>query len=229
MKIENIKFNEVASQRIYNDYMKRVIKATNSLSTKNQNDIYMEINSHIYESLENKKNENENENEIELILDIIERLGIPEEVLKPLVADKKLEQATKTFNPIHIFKALILNFTNGISYVIFFILYLLLFGFVFLIFAKIIYPAEVGMFVQNNKIIAMGYISMEDNQNVKEILGNWFIPFTLICIIVFYFFITFLLKFKKTINKQKKNIKETVYNSSNCCTTTIFKIKFQKT
>jgi hypothetical protein len=80
--------------------MKRVIKATNSLSTENQNDIYMEINSHIYESLQNKKNENE----IELTLDIIERLGIPEEVLKPLVADKKLEQATKTFNPIHILK-----------------------------------------------------------------------------------------------------------------------------
>lgn len=201
MKIENIKFNEVASQRIYNDYMKRVIKATNSLSTENQNDIYMEINSHIYESLQN--NNNENENEIELTLDIIERLGIPEEVLKPLVADKKLEQATKTFNPIHIFKALILNFTNGISYVIFFILYLLLFGFVFLIFAKIIFPSEVGMFTQNNKIIAMGYISIKDNQNVKEILGNWFIPFTFICIIIFYFLITFLLKFKKSTNKQK--------------------------
>ncbi len=202
MKIENIKFNEVASQRIYNDYMKRVIKATNSLSTENQNDIYMEINSHIYESLQNKNNENE----IELTLDIIERLGIPEEVLKPLVADKKLEQATKTFNPIHIFKALILNFTNGISYVIFFILYLLLFGFVFLIFAKIIFPSEVGMFTQNNKIIAMGYISIKDNQNVKEILGNWFIPFTFICIIVFYFLITFLLKFKRSINKQKIKI-----------------------
>ena len=202
MKIENIKFNEVASQRIYNDYMKRVIKATNSLSTENQNDIYMEINSHIYESLQN----NNNENEIELTLDIIERLGIPEEVLKPLVADKKLEQATKTFNPIHIFKALILNFTNGISYVIFFILYLLLFGFVFLIFAKIIFPSEVGMFTQNNKIIAMGYISIKDNQNVKEILGNWFIPFTFICIIVFYFLITLLLKFKKSINKQKIKI-----------------------
>ena len=162
----------------------------------------MEINSHIYESLQN----NNNENEIELTLDIIERLGIPEEVLKPLVADKKLEQATKTFNPIHIFKALILNFTNGISYVIFFILYLLLFGFVFLIFAKIIFPSEVGMFTQNNKIIAMGYISIKDNQNVKEILGNWFIPFTFICIIVFYFLITFLLKFKKSINKQKIKI-----------------------
>ena len=199
MKIENIKFNEVASQKIYNDYMKRVNKVTNSLSIENQNDIYMEINSHIYESLKNKKNKNE----VELILDIIERLGIPEEILKPLVADKKLEEATKTFNPIHIFKALILNFTNGISYVIFFILYLLLFGFVFLIFAKIIYPAEVGMFTLNNKIVAMGYINMEDNQNVKEILGNWFIPFTLICIIVFYFLITFLLKFKKSIHKQK--------------------------
>lgn len=202
MKIENIKFNEVASQRIYNDYMKRVIKATNALSTDNQNDIYMEINSHIYESLQNKKNENE----IELILDIIERLGVPEEVLKPLVADKKLEQATKTFNPIHIFKALILNFTNGISYVIFFILYLLLFGFVFLIFAKIIYPTKVGMFAQNNKIIAMGYINIEEHQNVKEILGNWFIPFTIGCIFVFYFLITFLLTFKKSINRQKIKI-----------------------
>lgn len=202
MKIENIKFNEVASQRIYNDYMKRVIKATNALSTDNQNDIYMEINSHIYESLQNKKNENE----IELILDIIERLGVPEEVLKPLVADKKLEQATKTFNPIHIFKALILNFTNGISYVIFFILYLLLFGFVFLIFAKIIYPTKVGMFAQNNKIIAMGYINIEEHQNVKEILGNWFIPFTIGCIFVFYFLITFLLRFKKSINRQKIKI-----------------------
>ena len=46
----------------------------------------------------------------------------------------------------------------------------------------------------------------KDNKKVKEILGNWFIPFTFICIIVFYFLITFLLKFKKSINKQKIKI-----------------------
>lgn len=199
MEIEDIKFSQIASQRIYSDYMKRVKKAINSLSKEDQNDIYMEFNSHIYESLQNK----DNANEIDLLLDVIERLGTPEEVLKPLVADKKLEQATKTFNPVHVFKALILNFTNGISYVFFFLLYLLLFAFVILIFAKIINPSEVGMFMQNKSIIAMGYIKTDDNENVREVLGNWFIPFTLLCILVFYFLITALLKFKKSINKRR--------------------------
>jgi uncharacterized membrane protein len=199
MEIEKIKFSQIASQRIYSEYMKRVKKATNSLSKEDQNDIYMEFNSHIYESLQNKNNANE----IDLLLDVTERLGTPEEVLKPLVADKKLEQATKTFNPLHVFEALVLNFTNGISYVFFFLLYLLLFAFVILIFAKIINPSEVGMFMQNKSIIAMGYIKTDDNKNVREVLGNWFIPFTLLCILVFYFLITALLKFKKSINKRR--------------------------
>jgi uncharacterized membrane protein len=200
MEIEEIKFSQIASQRIYSEYMKRVKKATHSLSKEDQNDIYMEFNSHIYESLQHKNNANE----IDLLLDVIERLGTPEEVLKPLVADKKLEQATKTFNPVHVFKALVLNFTNGISYVFFFLLYLFLFAFVFLIFAKIINPSKVGMFMQNKSIIAMGYIETDNNENVTEVLGNWFIPFTLLCILVFYFLITALLKFKKSINKRKK-------------------------
>lgn len=200
MKIEEIKFSQIASQRIYRDYMKRVKKVTNSLSNEDQNDIYMEFNSHIYESIQNKNNSNE----IDLLLDVIEKLGVPEEVLKPLVADKKLEEATKTFNPIHVFKALILNFTNGISYVIFFFLYLLLFGFVFLIFAKLINPSEVGMFMKNDSFIAMGYIVNDGNENIREVLGNWFIPFTLLCILVFYFLITLLLKFKESINKIRK-------------------------
>lgn len=200
MKIEEIKFSQIASQRIYSDYMKRVKKVTSSLSNEDQNDIYMEFNSHIYESIQNKNNSNE----IDLLLDVIEKLGVPEEVLKPLVADKKLEEATKTFNPIHVFKALILNFTNGISYVIFFFLYLLLFGFVFLIFAKLINPSEVGMFMKNDSFIAMGYIVNDGNENIREVLGNWFIPFTLLCILAFYFLITLLLKFKKSINKIRK-------------------------
>jgi len=200
MEIKEIKFSQIASQRIYSDYMKRVKKVTNSLSKEDQNDIFMEFNSHIYESLQHKNDGNE----IDLLLDIIERLGTPEEVLKPLVADKKLVQATKTFNPVHVFKALVLNFTNGISYVFFFLLYLLLFAFVVLIFAKIINPSEVGMFMQNKSIIAMGYVKTDDNGNAREVLGNWFIPFTLLCILVFYLLITVLLKFKKSIDKKRK-------------------------
>lgn len=197
MKTENIKFSHEASKRVYNDYMKRVKKATTSLSKQNQDDIYMEFNSHIFEAIQQKNNINE----IDLLLNILEKLGIPEEVLKPLVADKKLEQATKTFNPIHVFKALILNFTNGITYIIFFFLYLLLFGFVFLIFAKITNPSQVGLFYKDASIMVLGMTSNTNKSGITELLGNWFIPVMLISTIFFYVFITLLLKFKKSINQ----------------------------
>ena len=198
MKIENIKFTEEASKRVYNDYMKRVRKAISSLSKQNQDDIYMEFNSHVFEAIQKKNGINE----IDLLLDILENLGIPEEVLKSLVADKKLEQATETFNPIHVFKALVLNFTNGITYIIFFILYLLLFGFIFLIFAKIINPSEVGLFYKDSSIFVLGLSNNTNQAGIKEILGNWFIPVMLVSTVAFYFLITLLLKFKKTINQK---------------------------
>jgi uncharacterized membrane protein len=202
MKIEDIKFEQKASQRIYNDYMKRVKKATASLSKINQDDIYMEFNSHIYEAIQHKKETNE----IDALLDITEKLGIPEEVLKPLVADKKLEQATKTFNPVHVFKALILNFTNGVSYIFFFVLYLFLFGFVFLIFAKIFNPSLVGLYMKKDSlsVFVLGMINPEDQvkNHTYEVLGNWFIPVMLLSIVLFYFLITLLLKFKKSINQK---------------------------
>ncbi|OCB77839.1 hypothetical protein B0A79_21480 [Flavobacterium piscis] len=201
MRIEDIKFEQKASQRIYSDYMKRIKKATASLSKISQDDIYMEFNSHIFEAIQHKSQANE----IDSLLDIIEKLGAPEEVLKPLDADKKLEQATRTFNPVHVFKALILNFTNGISYVFFFVLYLFLFGFVFLIFAKIVKPSLVGLHMNDSfSVFVLGIMSQEDKikNHTYEVLGNWFIPAMLLAIVVFYFLITLLLKLKKSINQK---------------------------
>jgi hypothetical protein len=202
MRIEDLKFEQKASQRIYNDYMKRIKKATASLSKINQDDIYMEFNSHIFEAIQHKNEANE----IDSLLDIIEKLGIPEEVLKPLVADKKLEQATKTFNPVHVFKALILNFTNGVSYIFFFVLYLFLFGFVFLIFAKIFNPELVGLYMKKDSfsVFVLGIINPADQikNQTHEVLGSWFIPVMLLSIVLFYFLITLLLKFKKSINQK---------------------------
>jgi uncharacterized membrane protein len=202
MRIEDIKFKQKASQRIYTDYMKRIKRATASLSKINQDDIYMEFNSHIFEAIQHKNEVNE----LDSLLDIIEKLGSPEEVLKPLIADKKLEQATQTFNPVHVFKALVLNFTNGISYILFSVLYLFLFGFVILIFAKIVNPSLVGLFMKKDSLsfFVLGIFNPQDmaKNQVTEVLGNWFIPVMLLSIIVFYFIITLLLKFKKSINQK---------------------------
>ncbi|WP_374172384.1 hypothetical protein [Flavobacterium tructae] len=202
MRIEDIKFEQKASQRIYNNYMKRIKKTTASLPKIDQDDIYMEFNSHIFETIQHRNGTNE----LDALLDSIEKLGSPEEVLKPLIADKKLEQATKTFNPVHVFKALALNITNGISYIFFSILYLFLFGFVFLIFAKILNPTQVGLYMQKESfsVFVLGIMSPEDQikNHAHEALGHWFIPFLLLLTLLSYFIITLLLKLKNSINQK---------------------------
>jgi hypothetical protein len=199
MKIKEIQFKESSSKRVYDNYMNRIQKTVRSLPKIDQKEVLLEFNSHIYEGLARKNQESE----IDRLLDVIDKLGDPEEVLQPLIADKKLEQATRTFNPVHLFKALILNITNGISYIIFFILYLSLFGFVFLIYAKITNPEEVGLFFENEQFLVLGKINPEylANTTYKEVLGNWFIPVMICSILLFYLLITLLLKFKRSINK----------------------------
>lgn len=196
MIYKEIKFTNDNAIRIYKDYIARVQNSTKILNNKDRQEILMEINSHIYESLQNNSGESD---EVKKLLNILEKIGRPEIFLKDLVAEKKLEESTKSFNPISIFKALILNLGNGISYILFFILYLLLFGFVFLIFAKIFDPEYVGFFYKNNEIFTLGKIS-SDTQNYSqyEKLGNLFIPVMLVLIVVFYFIITLFLKLKNT-------------------------------
>lgn len=198
MKFKEITFTDNNASRIYKDYISRVQNAIKTLNPQNQQEILMEINSHIYESLQN----NSNQNEVEKLLNILEKIGKPEVFLKELVAEKKLEESTKSFNPISIFKALILNLGNGFSYIIFFILYLSLFAFVFLIFAKLFNPEKVGFFYKSPQVFVLGMT----NQNYEhyEQLGNWFIPVMTAITIVLFIIITLVLKLKKSLNKTLK-------------------------
>lgn len=196
MKFKEIQFTDSNAQRVYKNYINSIKNVTKPLSQFDRNEVLMEFNSHIYESLQN----NTNNSELDTLLNAIDKLGAPDEVLKPLIADKLLEKATKSFNPIDVFKALALNITNGISYIIFTVLYLCLGGFFFLIFAKIINGNKVGMYLQNGKFQVIGMLS--DSNDYQEVLGNWFIPVMLITIITLYIFITLLLKIKKIINKK---------------------------
>jgi uncharacterized membrane protein len=190
--MKQINFKQSASQRIYDDYMKRITKAVATLPSADRQDILMEFNSHIYEGFQSSSKESEVDN----LLDVLQKLGVPEEILLSLVADRKIEQATKTFNPIHVFKALVLNISNGISYIIFAVLYLALGIGVFLILAKLVNPSEVGLFIGHNNWVFGVSAYPED-----EVLGNWFIPFILLAIVALYVLITLLLKLKRMLKK----------------------------
>ena len=200
MEFKKIQFRSTDAQKIYENYLKQIQSATKKLSKEDQTDILMELNSHIFESISKINSE---ENEVKTLLELLDKIGIPSEILKPLIAERKLNQATKTFNPIHIFQALILNFSYGIIYFIFFILYLFLFSFVVLIFAKMFYPDNVGFYYKRGEIFQYGGFLQDKNIQQYEILGIWFIPVTILLGVLFYFLISLLLKLKKSLRNNK--------------------------
>ncbi len=196
MEFKEIQFTDSNAQRVYHNYIVNIKNVTKPLSKTDSQEVLMEFNSHIYESIQS----NNSKSELDSLLNAIDKLGAPEEVLKPLIADKMLDKATKSFNPLHIFRALALNITNGVSYVIFAVLYLFLGSFIFLIFAKIFKGDQVGMFFKDGSFQLLG---LTPNTNgYQEVLGNWFIPVVLISTVALYFIITLLLKLKRLINKK---------------------------
>lgn len=200
MKFKEIAFQNQNSKRIYLDYITRIQQVVKTLHKDNQQEVLLEINSHIYESLMSQSETGQEE--VTRLLDILEKLGQPEVFLKSLVAEKKLEEATRSFNPLQVMKALALNIGNGISYVIFAVLYLLLFGFLFLIIAKLADPQNVGFFYRTPDVCILGYYRDSGvNHGEYEQLGNWFIPVMLLLTVIFYLLITLLLRLKRTLKK----------------------------
>lgn len=191
-------FKQTASQKIYDDYIKRIKRMVSDLPKEDRLDVLMEFNSHIYEST----HQSNQTDEVDDLMDVLEKLGSPEEVLIPLKAEKKLEQATRTFNPIHVFKAIALNLGNGVVYIVFALLYLFLGAFVFCIFAKVWNPSDVGMFFSDGTFQSLGMRSGHDvdSGQVYEVLGNWFIPVMIVISVIWYLFITLLLRIKKSLS-----------------------------
>lgn len=195
MKFKRIDFEDKNAQRVYDNYIKSLRNVLNPILDEDRQEVLMEFNSHIYEYIQNNKSKSE----LNELLNAIDKLGSPEEVLKPLIADKLLEKATKSFNPIHIFKALSLNIANGVSYIIFFLLYLFLGTFVFLIFAKL-FNSNTGMFFKEGEFKALGLI--DETSGYQEVLGYWFIPVMILATVFFYFIITLVLKIKNSLTKK---------------------------
>lgn len=186
-----IKFNSLNAQKIYDRYINSVERKISILSEKDREDILMEFNSHIYEGLV----ENEDIEEVDYILEVTESLGSPEKVLQSVIAEKKLNEATKTFNPVHVATAIFLNLKNGFIYIFFAILYLCLFLFTFLIYSKIRFPDQTGLFFSDNKFVVLGRLTT--TEPVQEVLGSWFIPVMILVTLVLYVLITLLLRIKR--------------------------------
>ena len=190
--MKRIIFKQNTAQKIYDDYFKRVNRCISILSADDQLDLLMELNSHVYEATHSASAENE----INVLVDALQKLGAPEEVLQPVVAHKKAQQAGRSFNPRHIIQALYLNISNGAGYFIFAMIYLLIVAFGFLIVIKLISPAHTGLFIKDDHFFAFGYTTNLPD-HITELLGNWFIITVITLMAAFYFLNTLLFRLLK--------------------------------
>jgi uncharacterized membrane protein len=185
-----IEFNDTNALRIYTDYINRSKRVLRILSESDREDCLMELNSYIYEYLQNHRAEDETT----ALLNILERLGAPEITLKEVVAARKIDQAVKTFNIRHLIEALFLNLRNGVVYVILFILTLLLLCFPVLIVMELLYPDQTGLFMGGGSFFFGATSSPSEH---REVLGHAFIPVVVLLGAASYFLIIFLLKLVK--------------------------------
>jgi uncharacterized membrane protein len=188
-----MKLDSPNSQKIYDSYIRRVDRLSSPLPKPDKEEIRMEVDSHIYESMHQQTGKDE----VTSLLDALTKLGEPEEYLKPLIAQKKLYQATSTFRLSHVLSALRYNigssFTNAIKFSVIGLLYLFLLIFPILIVAKLISPSNAGFFKhEHSGGWAFGYLNPTDNYT--EQLGWWFIPLCIVATIVCYCLITLLLR-----------------------------------
>ena len=185
-------FTNSTAQKIYDDYFARVIRCVDILSAADQQDLLMELNSHVYEAT----HRGVPGNEVDVLVDALDKLGAPEVVLQPVVAYKKVQQAGRSFSPKHILQALYLNIANGVGFFVIGIVYLLILAFGSLAIIKLVSPRHTGLFLQNGHWFAFGYTSRLPD-GVTELLGNWFIIIVILIMGIFYFLNTLMFRLLK--------------------------------
>lgn len=172
--MKKLTFSNEAAQQRYNRYMHQCEMVTRVLSVPDRDDCLMEVNSYIHEFMEAHRGMDEPA----ALEEILTRLGAPEVTLREVVADRKVAEAVTTYHPRALFQAIVINLRNGLAYFIIFILFMILLAVPVLIIQKIIDPGEVGLWV-GWKTFVFGYYDA-GGRDVREVLGNAFIPVVLV-------------------------------------------------
>ena len=187
------KFNDDVARKIWNNYFKRVDKSTRSIPKAKREELKLEIQGHLLESMEDASTDSDSSK----LMDAIDRLGEPEHYIKPMIADKLLLDASKTFDPRNVLMGLFFNLRSSIKRAILTMIirlgYFFLFCIAFMTILKIIMPGHVGIFLPTNG--GGTTIGLLVNPGLhKEILGFWTIPIGVVCTVLLYTGLTRLLR-----------------------------------
>jgi hypothetical protein len=189
-----IKLQNSVSRRIWENYSKQINRIIKPLADKQKEEILLELQSHLYESMANDCAADEESR----VLNAIEKLGDPNVFLQPIVKDKLLYNTLKSLSPVNVLLLFFKNLFSGIKKFV----YSILIGVGYLIssilflagFFKIFYH-EVGFYYFGPPWYKffIGVVDIKVNKNGKELLGFWLIPLGIGASILIYYGLTKLL------------------------------------
>lgn len=175
--------------RIWEDYKTRIERVLKPLPLFRREEILLEIQSHIWESIEHDTDASE----AEKVLNAVQKLGQPEVYLQPIVGLKLLESAAHSFSPNVVAKSLLYMIggsrVQSALVIVMSILYTVLFVLALMVCAKFFFPQNIGLFQPlSGDDYLFGFITSETP--LQDVLGYWFIPLGLLICGILYALIT---------------------------------------
>ncbi|MDR6735156.1 hypothetical protein [Sphingobacterium sp. 2149] len=171
------------------------------LALEQRQDILCEINSHIFEALQQQFPQQLIQDTTPMQLeDILEKLGLPATFILEMISSASLGQAVApSTEPVSLLKMPIM-LARAIVNLVYYTTYTLMLIAIFLVVAKFVDPQRVGFFYAPNKFFIFGKLILQQEEAIRyEQLGNYFIPVLLFIIIGLYYSSTLILKIKKSI------------------------------
>jgi hypothetical protein len=201
MHYNPIHFTNGLSAQLYQDYMSTATALVKKLALAQRQDILCEINSHIFEALQQQLPPQLIHDAMpHQLQDILDKLGLPETFIREMISTTSSAPSIKrSRKSVHLLQVPII-LTQGIVNIIYYTIYTLILIAVFLVVAKFIDPQGVGFFYAPNKFFIFGKLILRHEEALRyEQLGNYFIPAFLFIISGLYYSSTLILKLKKSI------------------------------
>ncbi|UQA76425.1 hypothetical protein K2F45_05380 [Sphingobacterium siyangense] len=171
------------------------------LALEQKQDILCEINSHIFEALQQQLHPQLIHDAMPSQLqEILDKLGLPETFIKEMILSTSITPSIESPRKSVSLLRVPIMLTQGLVNMIYYIIYTLMLIAVFLVVAKFIDPQGVGFFYAPNKFFIFGKLILQHEEALRyEQLGNYFIPAFLFIISGLYYSSTLILKLKKSI------------------------------
>lgn len=185
-------FTQPEAQAIWDRFFGRVKVICRPLPDDHQRELILEFQDHLYESFRAQPGETE----VEKLAIAIEKMGDPDEFVRPLVADHQLAAAGRTLNPRSVFWGLLYNTSRGAKAVATSFLYgmgyLLSLGFLLVAIGKPFGPDRIGFFAHSGGGYSMGILDQQPAGSI-ELLGYWIIPVCIVLSVAIYWTLTRLI------------------------------------